>query len=99
MFRRDPRRPVVVVDERTYRSAERAARELLASDDFSDWVKAKFAVTAIMLWLRTEVRTGRTSRRAERAARLELWEAELEPLNEKLGLGAVNRPDPGPAGS
>jgi hypothetical protein len=97
VFRRDPRRPVVVVDERTYRFAEWAAGELLSSDDFSDWVKAKFAITAITLWLRTEVRTGRRSRRAERAARLERWEAALEPLNERLGLGELNTPDPGPA--
>ena len=99
MFRRDPRRPVVVVDERTYRFAEWAVSELLGSGDFSDLVKAKFAITAITKWLRNEVRTGRRSRRAERAVRLERWEAALEPVNERLGLGELNAPDPGPAGA
>ncbi|MGH3193478.1 MAG: hypothetical protein ACRDOL_40735 [Streptosporangiaceae bacterium] len=86
-FRADPRRPIAVVDERTYRQAARAADRLAETGDFGDQVREKFVITAITLWLRYEVRTGRRSRRADRAARLEQWELRLQQLNELLGLG------------
>lgn len=86
MFHRDVRRPVAVVDERTYRYAARAVDELLRSGGSTDQVRAKFAITAITLWLRSEVRTGRKARRMERAARLERWELRLQDINKTLGL-------------
>ena len=86
LFTRDPRRPVAVVDERTYRQAVRTVGELLATGDGSDLVKAHFAITAILGWLRYEIRTGRRSRRVNRARRLEQGEARCDEVRRALGL-------------
>ncbi len=86
LFTRDPRRPVAVVDERTYRQAARTVSELLATGDGSDLVKAHFAITAILGWLRYEISTGRRSRRVNRARRLEQWEARCDEVRRALGL-------------
>lgn len=68
------RRPIAVVDERTYRHAVEAVTQLLDTGEDYDLVHAESVATAAILWLRYEVRTGRRSKRADRAARLEQWE-------------------------
>ncbi len=71
---RDPTRPMAVVDARTYRDAQRRIRRLL---DAGDTMRARFLMHAICVWLRSEVHTGRTSRRVHRAAALEQWQLRL----------------------
>jgi len=80
------RRPIAVVDERTYRQAARALDLLTGSGDDFDLVKASHVCHAVIKWLRYEIHTGRKSRRAERAARLEQWELTLQMLRRDLGL-------------
>jgi hypothetical protein len=72
---RDPTRPMAVVDNRTYRDAQRRIERLLEA---GDTMRARHLMHAICIWLRYEVRTGRKSRRAHRAADLEQWELRLE---------------------
>jgi hypothetical protein len=86
LFKRDPRKPVAVVDERTYRHAVAAVTELLDTDLYRDRVRAQFAIHAIIGWLRTEIHTGRRSKAIDRAARLEQWEMHLQSVNRALGL-------------
>ncbi|RZU46581.1 hypothetical protein EV385_6656 [Krasilnikovia cinnamomea] len=80
--RRDPTRPMAVADGRTYRDAQRRIRRLL---DAGDTMRARHLVHAIRAWLRDEVRTGRKSRRARRAADLEQWELRLEQIPLPIG--------------
>ena len=75
--RRDPARPMAVVDARTYRDAERRVRRLLA---VGDTMHARTLMHAMCVWLRSEVNTGRESRRVRRAADLEHWQLRLEQL-------------------
>jgi hypothetical protein len=74
---RDPTRPFAVVDLRTYRDAQRRIERLLAA---GHPIRARYLMHAICAWLRSEVHTGRRSRRAKRAAALEQWELRLEQL-------------------
>jgi len=76
-------RAIVVVDQRTYRNACRRVDELEADDKL---VAAKFGIAAICQWLRGEINTGRTSRRAERAADLEQWQLRAAQINRLIGL-------------
>lgn len=78
-------RPIVVVDRRTYRSARRKIAALM---DQGDYTLAKFGVTATMLWLRREIRTGPRRRRIQYAADLEHLEVLEDEVNEVLGLTA-----------
>jgi hypothetical protein len=80
-------RPIVVVDRRTYRAARRKITALMDRDD---WLRAKFGVTAAMLWLRDEVRAGPKRRRLRYAAELERLEVLADQVNRALGLGARN---------
>jgi hypothetical protein len=75
--RRDPARPMAVVDARTYRDAKRRVRRLL---DAGDTMQARTLMHAMCLWLRREVHTGRKSRRVRRVADLEQWQLRLEQL-------------------
>jgi hypothetical protein len=86
------RRPIAVVDERTYRQAVQALDLLMETGEGSDLAKALAVCHAVTGWLRYEIHTGRKSRRADRAARLEQWELPLGQLRRALGL-------PGPARS
>jgi hypothetical protein len=76
-------RPIVVVDRRTYRSAR---RKIAAFMDRGDYTRAKFGVTATMLWLRNEVRTGPKRHRVRYAADLEQLEILQGQVNRFLGL-------------
>ena len=78
-------RPIVVVDRRTYRSARRKIAVLI---DQGDYTRAKFGITATMLWLRREIRTGPRRRRVQYAADLEQLEVLEDEVNEVLGLTA-----------
>lgn len=78
---KDSRRPIVVVDERTYRHARKAVD---AAKDAGEVLRAYEGLTAMRLWLRREIFTGRRSKRAGRARRLELVELEMEPLIREL---------------
>jgi hypothetical protein len=72
---RDPTRPMAVVDSRTYRDAQRRIGRLL---DAGDTLRARYLMHAICVWLRSEIHTGRVSRRVRRARELEQWELQLE---------------------
>ncbi len=78
-------RIVVVVDKRTYRKAMKRIAELEIEGDL---LAVKFAMTAVITWLRTEVHIGRKSRRIQRAAELEQWEmcAERYSLANLYGI-------------
>ena len=76
-------RPIVVVDRRTYRIAR---RKIVALMDRGDYTRAKSGVTAAMLWLRYEIRTGPKRRRIRYAADLEQIEILQDELNGQLGL-------------
>jgi hypothetical protein len=76
-------RPIVVVDRRTYRIARRKITALMDRDDYAH---AKFGVTAAILWLRYEVRTGPKRHRIRYAADLEQMEIIEAGVNEFLGL-------------
>jgi hypothetical protein len=80
------RRPIAVVDERTYRQARRAMELLTATGDDADLAKASHVCHAVIVWLRYEIHTGRKRKRAERAPRLEQWELTLASLRASLGL-------------
>jgi hypothetical protein len=71
---RDPRKPIAVVDPRTYRDACRRVDRLVALDEV---VRARTVATAICLWLRNEIRSGRKTRRIRRASELETWELRM----------------------
>ena len=88
---------------RTYRSARRKIAALMHSGrrrhltgrgrrplprDQGDYTRAKFGVTATMLWLRREIRTGPRRRRVQYAADLEQMEVLEDKVNEVLGLTA-----------
>ena len=85
------RRPIAVVDERTYRQAVRALDLLTGTGLDSDRAKAINVCHAVSGWLRYEIHTGRKSRRADRAARLEQWELTLDQLRRALGLPGYGR--------
>jgi hypothetical protein len=87
-FHRDIRKTIVVVDERTYRLAIKTVDALLATGTDTDRVRAQHGLIAAQLWLRAEIQTGRKSKRAERAARLEQLQLRLEQVNTSLGLPA-----------
>jgi hypothetical protein len=76
-------RPIAVVDARTYRAATRRIERLLATGDADHRMHAIFGTTAVCLWLRREVRTGRRSRRVRRARQLEQWEMTGETLRRE----------------
>lgn len=86
MFRRNPRRVHAAVDERTCRTAERDARQLLDSPDPADWAWARAALATITSWLDQQARTGRASRREQQAERLRHWHQQHALLNERLGI-------------
>lgn len=75
---RDPGRPFVVYDARTFGYAPRRIRILLGRGD----ERSDLLATAIMIsarnWLRSEIHTGRRSRRPRRAAQLEQLELQME---------------------
>lgn len=79
---RDPTRPMAVVDRRTYRDAQRRIGRLL---DDGDTMRARHLMHAICGWLRSEIHTGRRSRRVRRAAELEQWQLRLEELPLPIG--------------
>jgi hypothetical protein len=81
-----PTRPIVVVDRRTYRAA---GRKLAVLTEAGDWTRVKFALTAMWLWLRREIRTGPGRRRPWCAAQLERVELAEDRANQRLGLAAV----------
>jgi hypothetical protein len=85
------RRPIAVVDERTYRQAVRALDLLTRTGMDSDRAKAVNVCHAAAGWLRYEIHTGRKSKRADRAARLEQWELTLDQLRRSLGLPGPRR--------
>ena len=66
-----PGKPIVVVDRRTYRLAEKRIQEAL---DRGDLRRAHFGVVALRGWLRGEIHTGPKRRRAAYAHALEQWE-------------------------
>jgi hypothetical protein len=76
-------RPIVVVDQRTYRKARRSVDMLIASGDL---VRAKSGITAMRLWLRYEIHTGPRRRAIRYAADLEQVELTEARVNEALGL-------------
>jgi hypothetical protein len=78
------RRPVAVVDERTYRQAVEAVTLLLDTGEYRDLMRAEHVAVAVILWLRYEIHTGRRSKRASRAARLEHWEMHLDQIRAAL---------------
>lgn len=51
-----------------------------------DWTRAKFALTAMRLWLRGEIRTGPRRRRPWCAAQLEQVELAEDQVDQRLGL-------------
>jgi hypothetical protein len=72
-------RPIVVVDRRTYRIARRTIDALM---QLGDYTRAKFGVTAALLWLRYEIRTGPRRHRIRYAAdleQLEIVEDQVKP--------------------
>lgn len=76
-----PGRPIVVVDRRTYRLAQKRVVEAIESGNLT---RAQAGTIAIRKWLKSEVRTGRQHRRAGYAAELERWEAQSEQLNVQV---------------
>jgi hypothetical protein len=74
---RDPTRPFVVVDPRTYQDAQQRITRLLAADDPTH---ARPLIHAICIWLRDEIHTGPSRRRVRRARELEQWELRLQDL-------------------
>ncbi|MEV4212544.1 hypothetical protein [Micromonospora sp. NPDC049662] len=70
-----PNAPIVVVDRRTYRLAQ---KRITAALDQDDLVRAHFGMTALRLWLKHEIRTGPKRRRREYAHALEQWELRAE---------------------
>lgn len=68
---RDPTKPFSVVDRRTYRDGQRRLARLV---DAGDVPRADYVIEAMRQWLRTEIHTGRKSRRAWCAAQLEQLE-------------------------
>jgi len=75
-----PEKPIVVVDRRTYRLAEKRIQDALDRGDLS---RAHFGVVALRGWLRREIHTGPKRRRAAYAHALEQW--ELRAANAGLG--------------
>lgn len=67
-------RPLAVVDETTYRQACHRVDRLVARGDIA---RARSTAHAVCCWLRYEIRTGRRSRRAQRAANLEQWQLRM----------------------
>lgn len=78
-------RPIVVVDRRTYRIAQRKITALM---DLGDYSRAKSGVTAAKLWLRYEISTGPKRHRIRYAADLEQLEIAEAEVNGFLGLTA-----------
>jgi hypothetical protein len=76
-------RPIVVVDRRTYRIAQRKITALM---DRGEYTRVKFGVTATKLWLRNEVRAGPKRHRVQYAADLEQLEITEAQVNKFLGL-------------
>jgi hypothetical protein len=78
-------RPIVVVDRRTYRIARKKITALM---DQGEYTRAKFGLTATMLWLRYEVRTGPKRHRVRYAADMEQMEITEAEVNKLLRLTA-----------
>lgn len=70
-----PNAPIVVVDRRTYRLAE---RRIDAAMKTGDWPRVHVGMIAARLWLRHEIATGPARRRIEYAHELEMWELVAE---------------------
>ncbi|RJQ74190.1 hypothetical protein D5S17_23250 [Pseudonocardiaceae bacterium YIM PH 21723] len=68
-------RPVVVVDERTYRDACRRVDKLIAVES---WSAVYTATTAICVWLKSERHFGSRRRQARLTAALEQWTARKQ---------------------
>lgn len=80
---RDLRRPIAVVDRRTFRDAHRRVEKLAAGGDFE---RAWAGCVAICVWLKSERHYGGRRRRAWFASRLETWtarRAEFSPLADR----------------
>lgn len=75
---RDPRRPCVVVDRRTFRDARRRVEKLAAAGDFS---RAWAGCVAICTWLKSERHYGNARRRAWFAEQLATWTAQRAEFN------------------
>ena len=76
-------RPIVIVDRRTYRRSRQKIATLM---DQGEYTRAKSGLTAAMLWLRYELRTGPKRHRIRYAADLEQLEALEADVNALLGL-------------
>ncbi|MBO2461560.1 hypothetical protein [Actinomadura violacea] len=76
---------IVVADARQFRTAERYIARLVASDA-DETLRMKFAITAMLHWLRYETRYGPKRRRLRRARQAEYWEIRLAEVNAAMGL-------------
>jgi hypothetical protein len=78
----EPDRPIVVVDWRTYRGAQKRVSALVEAGDL---VRAKFGIVAMTIWLRYEIQTGPKRHRIRYAADLGQLEILRDDLNEQPG--------------
>jgi hypothetical protein len=83
-----PGKPIVVVDRRTYRLAERRVAQ---AEQDGNLVRAHAGATAIRLWLRREVHSGPKRRRLQRSRQLEWWELQADRLMRTMHA----EPEPG----
>lgn len=70
-----PGAPIVVVDRRTYRSAQKRIAAALA---VGEQARTHAGLVALRLWLRREIHTGPKRRRLGYARDLERWELAAE---------------------
>lgn len=92
MFRRNPRRPVAVVSERTCRAAEETAARLLASPDPADWAWGHGQIALITSWAGQQALHGRRARREQQAERLRHWHQQEAGLSARLGIAPPPEP-------
>ena len=88
---REPRRPLhrpfAVADTRTFSYAQRRIERLVERGGPEDLQCAWMGATAICVWLRGEVRSGRPGRRIRRASQRERWEAQAADLKGRFTAG------------
>lgn len=77
---------ICVVDERTYRSADRKINDLIAEGDYA---RANSGLHAMQHWLRYELHTGPARKRVKMAARLEQAELRQAQVHEVLGIAGI----------
>jgi hypothetical protein len=82
--RRDPRRPMAVVDMRTYRDACRRVDRLVALEE---WWHAYAVATAITVWAKSERHFGSAKRRRRLQAAYEAWDQRRGEYNPDLDEG------------